>query len=213
MRVAVGVVLFLAVGCATDDEDPGASCGDGVCDGSESNSTCPGDCPIGGPRCGDGICNGSETSASCSSDCAAGACSTSQDNCGGETICISGRCEAAFPRVYSIRNVSVSVPTTNPANGSSWDAGGGAPDMFLSSNGTMLTQPVDDQFMASFPGPFDVSLIAGATLQIDVYDEDITVHDGVMTCREMPITAQRLRTRMFGCAGNGMTFTSTIQPK
>lgn len=107
----------------------------------------------------------------------------------------------------------VAVPTTNPSNGEAWDAGGGAPDMFLSANGTMLTPPVNDQFTASFAGPFDFSLIAGGSLRIDVFDEDITVDDGVLSCQETPITAQRLRTRVFSCAGGGLTFTSTIQPK
>ncbi|MBF0492451.1 MAG: hypothetical protein HQM15_06695 [Deltaproteobacteria bacterium] len=45
------------------------SCGDGVCNGSETATTCPVDCAPPAPRCGDGICNGTETSASCAIDC------------------------------------------------------------------------------------------------------------------------------------------------
>lgn len=48
-----------------------AYCGDGVCNGSETCSSCSYDCGVCQPStyCGDGVCNGSETSASCPSDC------------------------------------------------------------------------------------------------------------------------------------------------
>lgn len=52
----------------------GAFCGDGICNGSDTCSSCPGDCgscPV-TAVCGDGVCNGSETCSSCSGDC--GAC-------------------------------------------------------------------------------------------------------------------------------------------
>ena len=43
------------------------SCGDNVCNGSETFATCPQDCePI---VCGDSTCNGSETCSSCPTDC------------------------------------------------------------------------------------------------------------------------------------------------
>ena len=41
-------------------------CGDGSCNGTETNATCSTDCP---PVCGDGSCNGTETNATCSTDC------------------------------------------------------------------------------------------------------------------------------------------------
>lgn len=41
-------------------------CGDGVCNGSETSSSCPGDC---GGYCGDGYCSGNETPTSCAADC------------------------------------------------------------------------------------------------------------------------------------------------
>jgi pimeloyl-ACP methyl ester carboxylesterase len=41
-------------------------CGDGMCNGWESTANCPMDC---GSRCGDGTCNGGETVNSCKLDC------------------------------------------------------------------------------------------------------------------------------------------------
>src|SRR5439155_23694653 len=61
---------------------------------------------------------------------AAVACSETADTCAGDSICIAGRCEAAFGRLYDIRAISVSVPTLDP-NGYYWDLGGGAPDLYV----------------------------------------------------------------------------------
>jgi hypothetical protein len=46
----------------------GPYCGDGSCNGGETYSSCPGDCPPPGPVCGDGICAPSEHG-SCQADC------------------------------------------------------------------------------------------------------------------------------------------------
>ncbi|MBL9016740.1 MAG: hypothetical protein JNL83_21310 [Myxococcales bacterium] len=211
--VIASCLLFSS--CAGDDGGgDGSSCGDGVCGLGESQATCAVDCTGTNPRCGDGVCNGTETASSCAADCTSSACTTSPDNCTGETLCVGGSCVAAFPRVYAITGVSVSVPTTNPNNGQTWDVGGGAPDLFLgNSNGVAFSGVVADQFSATFAGPFDVQLVAGATLRIDVWDEDVTTHDAAFACQANPITAQLLRTRTFACAVNGMTMTSTIRPK
>jgi len=47
----------------------GIFCGDGTCNGSETCSTCSGDCGPCGSVCGDGTCNGNETCSSCPQDC------------------------------------------------------------------------------------------------------------------------------------------------
>ncbi|HEY5928076.1 MAG TPA: hypothetical protein VIV11_40595, partial [Kofleriaceae bacterium] len=57
-------------------------------------------------------------------------CSASADTCSGETICIAGTCEAAFGRLYDIRALAVTLPTTDAA-GYAWDFAGGAPDIFV----------------------------------------------------------------------------------
>jgi hypothetical protein len=166
-----------------------------------------------GPFCGDGTCNGGETTTTCATDCGA-PCSASNDNCAGEAICVANACVAAFPRVYSITNVSVSVPTTNPNTGSAWDVGGGAPDLYLGDvNGVAFSPTVQDQFSAAFAGPFDVQLVAGQTLAVAVWDADLTTNDFAFGCQTNPVTAANLRGRSFGCTTQGMSMTARIDPK
>ncbi len=43
-------------------------CGNGLCDGNETCSDCPGDCGL-CPQCGDGQCNGLDTCTGCPEDC------------------------------------------------------------------------------------------------------------------------------------------------
>ena len=44
-------------------------CGDGACNGTETCSSCSGDCGSCAPRCGDGTCSGGENCSSCAGDC------------------------------------------------------------------------------------------------------------------------------------------------
>jgi 3D (Asp-Asp-Asp) domain-containing protein len=73
--------------CVTDSGEPTPaptpSCGDGLCNGTETCTSCPGDCgscPPAGPACGDGECNGTETCTSCPGDC--GSCPPAGPACG-----------------------------------------------------------------------------------------------------------------------------------
>jgi hypothetical protein len=82
----------------TPDSNP--YCGDGSCNGSESCSSCPGDCGSCGPVCGNGSCESGENASNCYSDCGPvcgdGYCDSSKgENCnncdynsGGDCICI-----------------------------------------------------------------------------------------------------------------------------
>ena len=91
--------------------------------------------------------------AACASDDGGGGggdmCNVANDTCAGETVCVDGSCVAAFPRVYNIGNVRVTLPTTD-SQGAAWDIGGGAPDIFVEVrvNGTLAgtTSTVQDQF-------------------------------------------------------------------
>ena len=57
--------------CTTCAADCGDCCGDGVCKNGETCTTCAADCGV-CPVCGDGQCNGAETCGTCEADC--GAC-------------------------------------------------------------------------------------------------------------------------------------------
>jgi hypothetical protein len=74
---------------ATADANEAArrACGDGVCNGKESCSTCPHDCGAcsTGPTCGDGVCSGNETCTTCSIDCTTGCSTGSTPTCGDHT--------------------------------------------------------------------------------------------------------------------------------
>lgn len=190
MRWVMLMALWVGAACTDAGNDDGPSfCGDGVCNIGESAGNCPGDCAAGG------------------------ACSPSNDTCGGETICVGNSCVAAFPRVYAITNVSVMLPTTDP-NGEAWDLGGGAPDLFVGdSSGNPLTNTVQDQFSATFPGPFDVQLIAGATLRISIWDEDVSANDLAFSCQAAPVTADLLRSRVLRCTQGGSTLAAALNPK
>lgn len=47
----------------------GQTCGDSVCEGTETFTNCPQDCPVPPDFCGDNICNGTETFGTCPQDC------------------------------------------------------------------------------------------------------------------------------------------------
>ncbi|MBN8610269.1 MAG: hypothetical protein J0L92_06780 [Deltaproteobacteria bacterium] len=143
-------------------------------------------------------------------------CSPSVDECSGETICIGGACEAAFGRVYSITDVQVSVPSSDPV-GDAWDAFGGAPDPFIvvAVNGTPIATSAtrDDAFGGTFFGPYDATLIGGGSLAIEVWDEDVSANDLMFTCEGSPITASLLRQRTLVCNSGGFMIQFQIDPR
>ncbi len=65
-------------------------CGDSVCSGAETCSTCPGDCGtcVVTPYCGDSACNGTETCSTCPGDC--GVCGTSSLSLVGGSTAMEG---------------------------------------------------------------------------------------------------------------------------
>lgn len=143
-------------------------------------------------------------------------CTPSADICTGENICVSGACVPAFGRFYEVRDVSVSVPTTDDT-GAAWDALGGAPDPFIvvSVDGSEIATSAtrDDTFSASFAGPYAASLLAGSSLTIEVYDEDVSFNDLMFTCSASPITANLLRGRSLACNGSGYSVSFQIDPR
>jgi hypothetical protein len=147
---------------------------------------------------------------------AAPPCSAAADTCTGDSICIASACEAAFGRLYDVQALSVTLPTTDP-DGNSWDFGGGAPDPFITisvDNVIVATTPtVDDQFSATFAGPFPIQPIGGASLLLVAYDEDLTTDELAYSCEANPLTAAQLRTRHLACASGGSMMSFTIEPR
>ncbi|GFR45442.1 hypothetical protein Agub_g6838 [Astrephomene gubernaculifera] len=81
---------------------PARICGDGICSGSETCSTCPGDCGA-CTVCGDGVCAGGETCVTCPRDCG------TRQRDGSRTCCGDGKCASKYEN-------STSCPADCPAN-------------------------------------------------------------------------------------------------
>lgn len=143
-------------------------------------------------------------------------CSPTSDGCTGETVCINSQCQSAFTRGYTISSLAVQVPTAKP-DGTSWDVGGGAPDLYVtvSTDGTKvgMTAIVQDQFSASFADMVLVTLASTTKLDVHAYDSDVTSDDDAYLCEANPVTADELRARHVGCQGNGYSLTFTVQPR
>ena len=65
----------------------GPTCGDGMCNGTETCTNCARDCGACPPSCGDGMCNGTETCTSCARDCGACPPSCGDGMCNGTETC------------------------------------------------------------------------------------------------------------------------------
>jgi hypothetical protein len=142
-------------------------------------------------------------------------CDVVNDNCAGDTVCVpsTSTCQPAFPRTYQLSGLSLSVPTTMP-DGSSWDAGGGAPDLFVvvKVDGATIgtTSVVQDSFTASWNETYTFTLSASSVLEVDSNDEDIAANDPVLNCTAAPVTVDQVRDRLNGCQSTGYDFTFTL---
>lgn len=173
---------------------PSSACGDGICEVDESPATCATDCH---PVCGDGVCDPGETMASCAGDCPAAGCTVGDPaSCSGETVCIAGTCENAFGRNYKITVVS-GLFTENNANGTAWDIGGGLPDpkVTLTINGASVSTPViNNTLTPTWNFVTEPTLIPGGTiLKIEVVDADVAGDDAAWSCLNNPLTADLIR--------------------
>lgn len=131
-------------------------------------------------------------------------CFVSPDTCGGDDICASGFCSSAFGRRYNIYIQTATLPERDDA-GECWDAACGAPDPFVTvvvdgvAVGTTITR--DDVFTADWGQMFPATIFAGSTIEMTVYDEDLTVDDPAFTCTIAAIDAATLRVGDLNCAG------------
>lgn len=72
--------------CSADCGRCAASCGDGACNGGEDCGSCPRDCGACAPSCGNRACDGGETCTSCPQDCRACPCPSGQSRCSGTCV-------------------------------------------------------------------------------------------------------------------------------
>jgi hypothetical protein len=89
--------------CSSCPADCGAcptGCGNGTCDADETCDSCAADCGACPPACGDGTCNGTETCSSCPADCGACAPACGDGTCNGTETCSScpADCGVCAPR-------------------------------------------------------------------------------------------------------------------
>lgn len=167
-------------------------------------------------------------------DAAAGGCTVGNagtvfsDSCVGETVCLCppgeatcegvGLCVAAFPRTYRIGVVGVTLSERKP-DGTCWDTACGAPDPFVEIRvgGSLVgtTPAVIDLFDASWDPPFfvDEVVVGGTTVEFNVNDEDLAVHDQALICRASPLTIDLARGRVLGCSTAAGTFVGAILPR
>ena len=197
--------------CASDCGACPATCGNGACDSGETCSTCASDC---------GACPPTGCSVQVSADG-----NTVTDSCGGSDICICdldttcaagcdlcltpGRCEAAFPRRYALVPQIALVPATKP-DGSGWDADGSGPDLFAemtvdgsaplrTATANNVSLDADGQFTTFYSGTSrEFNLVAGSSIQAEVFDEDLTSNDGAIRCN-WNATAAEARRRVLSC--------------
>lgn len=145
--------------------------------------------------------------------------STTADTCGGDTICVDGRCKDAFDRSYSlgVRELSISERTSD---GECWDSGCGAPDpsvcITLDEEELGCTTAIEDRFEVLYSPPVSiegtVTAASSATWEFTDADADESAHDPIMTC-DKDLSADTLRSRMFPCESeSGTTATLFVEP-
>ncbi len=96
--------------------------------------------------------------------------------CGDLEFCNAGSCDEVAGRSFFV----AAERGTAVSNGD-WDAGGGAPDPFVSIflNGDLqcYTDTEDDTFQPSWGEGCEVVFESGGELEIDMYDEDVSDND------------------------------------
>jgi len=124
-------------------------------------------------------------------------------SCSGETICVEDACTAAFPRMYKFIVRKIVVGERVPETGECWDAGCGAPDLYatLYVNGTAAgsTSKGSDSYTFSPNEYIATQVMAGSSVELVVYDEDLTADDRGFSCVWNPLRGSDIRGRMLLC--------------
>lgn len=135
-------------------------------------------------------------------------------SCSGETICIDNRCEAAFPRYYTLQVLNVSFPERK-SDGSCWDEPGcGAPDpeveIKVDGREVATLELDDDTYALDVNRTLDFQLVAGSSLELELEDEDLVDDETALECRFEPITAADLRQGDVSCSGGNVRLEARI---
>lgn len=177
-----------ALACGSEGMACAACGGNATCtQGSCVDTTCNLDCP-------DGCCDG----ATCRDGDVNNLCGTGGEacfSCGMDQTCSSGLCVVDPDSLWNFVIVSYDVPTTD-ADGDPWDAGGGAPDVYINvtlgvdtaAPVTGATTPVKNQFTQQLSPPngeIVISNVAAAkildSILLDVNDDDAFIDDDMIS--------------------------------
>jgi hypothetical protein len=141
--LACGVEGLACAACAS-----GATCTQGACVDTACNLDCPSGC------CDGSTCRDGDDNVQC------GTGGEACFSCGADQTCSAGVCVVDPNSLWNFVIVSAEVPTTD-SNGDSWDAFGGAPDVFIEvtlgvNSGapvTNKTATIDNQFTLQYSPP------------------------------------------------------------
>lgn len=111
-----------------------------------------------------------------------GASCSSHYGCNAQLVCVAYACQPAFPRVYVFTFGSAKIGTTK-ADGSNWDALGGAPDVYaaLIVDGEVVceTDVVQDSFAPVWNQTCEAQVFQTSEVIVALVDEDIAAPDPI----------------------------------
>jgi hypothetical protein len=111
-----------------------------------------------------------------------GASCSSHSGCNAQLVCVASACQPAFPRTYVFTFGSAKIETTK-ADGSAWDALGGAPDVFaaLIVDGEIVctTETAQDSFDPLWNESCEAEVFQTTEVIVALLDDDLTVSDPV----------------------------------
>lgn len=129
---------------------------------------------------------------------------TCSPTCSGDTLCIEGLCEPAFPRSYQL-TLEVAMGSEDP-DGECWDdplCGEPDPIAIVTIDGREVgrTPEADDTFSHRWiDDPIVVRLETDSVLTLEVIDSDVDLDDLATRCQLSPVTAEMLRTGELSCS-------------
>jgi hypothetical protein len=136
---------------------------------------------------------------------AGGACDPTDDQCGGDNICLVDTCAAAFPHAYTLTDLHVTVPSS-AAIRVDISVGELEPAKLVAS--TDIATGTD----VTFAGPFMVMLPSVNTTLL-VAAVDTGSGDPLISCTHLPIDTSQLRSREDSCGQAGYRLAYVIEPR